>query len=272
MDQAHLRRCRSLLFLPASNPRAIEKARELDADMIVLDLEDAVKDEDKAAAREAAVEATREGFGERAMAIRVNATDSPFFGEDIVAVRHAKAHFIVLAKVESPKQVHDAKLLMSRPVLAMIETARGVIDAGAIAHGAAALVAGTNDLAASLALPPSADRSGMIYALQRIVLAARAANIPAFDGVHNRLDDAAGLEAECREGRGWGFDGKSLIHPSQIETANRVFTPSPEEIEAARRLVEASTGGAQRHEGRMIEQLHVDQALAVIARANRLPA
>jgi (3S)-malyl-CoA thioesterase len=272
MDQADLRRCRSLLFLPASNPRAIEKAQGLDADLIVLDLEDAVKAEDKGAAREAAVEATQAGFGGRPMAIRVNASDSPFFGEDIVAVRHGRPDFIVLAKAESPKQVHDAKLLMTRPVLAMIETARGVMDAGVIAHGAAALVAGTNDLAASLALPPSADRSGMVYALQRVVLAARAAGIPAFDGVHNRLEGGEELEAECREGRAWGFDGKSLIHPSQIETANRIFSPSPEEVEAAKRLVEASSGGAQRHDGRMIEQLHVEQALAVIAKANRLPA
>jgi (3S)-malyl-CoA thioesterase len=272
MDQADLRRCRSLLFLPASNPRAIEKARTLEADMVVLDLEDAVADEDKAAAREAAVAATREGYGGRPVAIRVNATDSPHFGGDIVAVRHSSAHFIILAKVESPAQVHDAIRLMIRPVMAMIETARGVMDAGAIARGAAALVAGTNDLAASLGLPPGADRSGMVYALQRVVLAARAAGIPAFDGVHNRLEGGEGLAAECAEGRAWGFDGKSLIHPSQIETANRAFSPSEEEVAAARRLVEAWSGGAQRYEGRMIERLHVDQARAVIARANRLPA
>jgi (3S)-malyl-CoA thioesterase len=272
MDQADLRRCRSLLFLPASNPRAIEKARTLDADVIVLDLEDAVAEADKAAAREAASAATHEGFGGRPVAIRVNPTDSPYFGQDIVSVRHSRADFVVLAKVESPKQVHDAVRLMTRPVLAMIETARGVMDAGAIAPGTAGLIAGTNDLAASLALPLSADRSGMVYALQRIVLAARAAGIPAFDGVYNRLEADEGLAAECAQGRAWGFDGKSLVHPSQIEMANRAFTPSEAEVEAARKLVEASSGGARRHEGRMIEQLHVDQARAIIARANRLPA
>jgi (3S)-malyl-CoA thioesterase len=267
MDQADLRRCRSLLFLPASNPRAIEKARTLDADMVVLDLEDAVAEEDKAAAREAASAATHEGFGGRPAAIRVNATDSPHFGQDIVAVRHSRADFVILAKVESPKQVHDAVRLMTRPVLAMVETARGVMDAGAIAAGSGALIAGTNDLAASLALPLSADRMGMVYALQRIVLAARAAGIPAFDGVYNGLEADEGLAAECAQGRAWGFDGKSLIHPSQIEAANRAFTPSAEEVAAARRLVEASSGGAQRHEGRMIEQLHVELAEAIIARA-----
>jgi (3S)-malyl-CoA thioesterase len=272
MDQADLRRCRSLLFLPASNPRAIEKARELDADMIVLDLEDAVKAEDKSPAREAAVEATQAGFGGRPVAIRMNQTGSAFYGEDVVAIRRSKADFIILPKAESAKQVADAGWLVQKPVLAMIETARAVIDAAAIASAARGLVAGTNDLAASLGLPPGSGRGGLVYALQRIVLAARAAGIPAFDGVCNKLEADAALDAECREGRAWGFDGKSLIHPSQIEMANRVFTPNAEEVEAAQRLVEAASGGAQRHDGRMIEQLHVEQALGVIAKANRLPA
>jgi len=267
MDQADLRRCRSLLFLPASNPRAIEKARGLDADMVILDLEDAVRPEDKAAAREAAVAATREGFGDRAAAIRINAGDSPFFGDDVVAVRRSAAHFIVLAKAESEGQVHDAVRLMERPVLAMIETPRAVIDAAAIAPAAAALIAGTNDLAASLALPAPVDRGGLVYALQRIVLAARAAGIPAFDGVYNRLEADEGLAAECAQGRAWGFDGKSVIHPSQIETVNRAFGPTEAELDAARRLIAASTGGAERHEGAMIEALHVDQARALIAKA-----
>lgn len=272
MDQADLRRCRSLLFLPASNPRAIEKSRTLDADMIVLDLEDAVKEEDKPAAREAATAATHEGFGERPVAIRMNPTGSIHYGEDVVAIRRSKADFVILPKAESAKQAADAGWLVQKPVLAMIETPRAVIDAASIASAVRGLVAGTNDLSASLALPPGSGRGGLVYALQRIVLAARAAGIPAFDGVFNGLDDEAGLAAECEEGRAWGFDGKSLIHPGQIATANRAFTPSGAEVEAARKLVEASSGGAQRHEGRMIEQLHVDQALAVIAKANRLPA
>ncbi|TMJ19088.1 MAG: CoA ester lyase [Alphaproteobacteria bacterium] len=272
MDQADLRRCRSLLFLPASNPRAIEKARTLDADMVVLDLEDAVAEEDKAAAREAASMATHEGFGGRPVAIRMNPTGSAHYGEDVVAVRRSTADFVILAKAESAKMVADAGWLVQKPVLAMIETPRAVIDAAAIASAARGLIAGTNDLSASLGLPPGSGRGGLVFALQRILLSARAAGTPAFDGVYNGLDDTAGLAAECAEGRAWGFDGKSLIHPSQIETANRAFTPSEAEIEAARRLVEASSGGAQRHEGRMIEQLHVDQARAIIAKANRLPA
>jgi citrate lyase subunit beta/citryl-CoA lyase len=267
MESDSLRLCRSLLFLPASNPRAIEKARTLAADLIVLDLEDAVREEDKAMAREAAVAAVAEGFGGRPVAIRVNAAGTSHFGEDVVAVRRSAATYVVLARTETAKQAGDAGWLMGRPCLAMIETARGVIDAAAIAPATRALIAGTNDLSASLAIPPGAGRGGLTYALQRIVLAARAAGVAAFDGVHNQLEAGPALEAECAEGRSFGFDGKSVIHPSQIETVNRRFSPTLAEIEAARRLVEAASGGAERHEGRMIERMHVEQAQAVIAKA-----
>lgn len=261
--------CRSLLFLPASNPRAIEKARTLAADMVILDLEDAVKEGDKAAARDAAVSATAEGFGGRKAAVRLNPLDTPHFGLDVVAVRRCAIDYIVLAKVESPKQVHDAKQLVGKPVLAMIETPQGVIDAAAIATVADGLIAGVNDLAASLRIPKGGGRAGLSYALQRIVLSARAAGIAAFDGVYNRLESDEGLALECAEGRAFGFDGKSVIHPSQIETVNRVFSPSSAELDAARRLVEAASGGAERHEGQMIEQMHVDQARALLAREGR---
>lgn len=269
MDRTDLRLCRTLLFLPASNPRAIEKARTLDADMVVLDLEDAVRDEDKAPARAAAVAATQEGFGGRPVAIRVNPAGSPHYGEDVVAVRRSAADFVVLAKAESAKEVADAGWLMVKPVLAMVETPRAVIEAAAIAPASRGLIAGVNDLSAGLGLPPGAGRFGLVYALQRIVLAARAAGVPAFDGVYNGLEADAGLEAECAEGRAWGFDGKSVIHPSQIETANRLFGPTEAELAAAERLVEAATGGAERHEGRMVEALHVEAARALIAKARR---
>jgi (3S)-malyl-CoA thioesterase len=267
MDASRLRLCRSLLFLPASNARAVEKARGLDADMIVLDLEDAVRPEDKAAARAAAEAALREGFGGRPVAIRINATGTPWFGEDVVAVRRTTADYVVLAKAESLKQVADAAWLTGKQILAMIETPRGVLDAAAIAQATGGLIAGTNDLSADLGIPPAAGRRGLSYALQRIVLAARAAKVAAFDGVHNRLDDDEGLAAQCEEGRAFGFDGKSLIHPSQIATANRIFSPSAEEIEEALRLIAAAGGGAERFEGRMIETLHVEQARALVAKA-----
>jgi len=262
-----LRLCRSILFLPASNPRAIEKARTLEADMIVLDLEDAVPEDEKAAAREAAVAATHEGFGGRAVAIRVNPGGSPHYGEDVVAVRHSAADYVVLAKAESGKQVTDSAWLMQKPLLAMVETPKAVIDAASIAPASRGLIAGTNDLSAGLLLSAGTGRGGLVYALQRIVLAARAAGIPAFDGVYNRLEADEGLVAECEEGRAWGFDGKSVIHPSQIETVNRIFSPSADELAAARRLIEAATGGAERHEGRMIEEMHVQQAHQLIAKA-----
>ena len=267
MDTIDLRTCRSLLFLPASNPRAIEKARALPADLIILDLEDSVREEDKAEGRRLALETGKAAFGGRPVAIRVNQTGTRHFGEDITAVRHTDVDYVVLAKAESRKDVHDAVGLMSRPVLAMIETPTAIIDAAAIATLSAGLIAGTNDLSAALSLPAQKEREGLVYALQRVVLAARAAGVPAFDGVYNRLEADAGLEAECRQGRAWGFDGKSVIHPSQIETANRLFGPTEEELAEARRLVAAATGGAERHEGKMIEAMHVETAQRLIAKA-----
>lgn len=271
MPSHDLKLCRSLLFLPASNPRALAKARILAADMIILDLEDSVKESDKAAAREAAVAATLEGLGDRPVAIRVNATGSAFYGDDVVAVRRSSADYVVLSKAESARQIADAGWLMGKPVLAMVETPHGIIGAADIAQASQALIAGTNDLGASLSIPADGARRGMVYALQRIVLAARAAGIAAFDGVCNDLAGGESLVAECDEGRHFGFDGKSVIHPSQIETVNRAFTPGEAELDAAERLIAAATGGAERHEGRMIEALHVDQARALIAKARRGP-
>ena len=272
MKPADLRLCRTLLFLPASNPRAIEKARGLDSDLIVLDLEDSVRAEDKAAARELAKAAAREGFGGRPVAIRVNSAGSPFYRDDSASVHAGAADYVVLAKVESVKEAADAVRLIGKPVLAMIETARGVIEAAAIAPATQGLIAGTNDLSAELGIVAGQGRDGLVHALQGIVLAARSAGVAAFDGVYNRLDDDEGLAQECRQGRAFGFDGKSVIHPSQIATANALFGPGGAEIEAARRLIAAATGGAERFEGRMIESMHVDQARAVLAKARPAPA
>lgn len=267
MNPRDLRHCRSLLFLPASNPRAIAKARELDADMVILDLEDAVRDADKAEARALALEAVTEGFGDKVVAVRINATGSPFYGEDVVCMRKCKADYVVLPKVESAREAGSAAGLILKPILAMIETPRGVIDAAAIAPTTRGLIAGTNDLSAELGIETGGGRAGLVYALQRILLAARAGGVAAFDGVYNGLSDDAGLEAECAQGRAFGFDGKSAIHPSQIATINRIFGPSPEEVESARRLIAEAGGGAERFEGRMIEAMHVDQARATLAKA-----
>ena len=263
--KADLSLCRSLLFLPASNPRAVEKARGLAADMVVLDLEDAVRPEDKDRARAAAVEAAAAGFA-GLTAIRINSRD-PWHAADLEAVAASRADYVIVPMTPGPEPVRKAAAATGKPVLAMIETARGVLAAAAIAPETAGLIAGTNDLAADLGLRPGGDRAPLATALQTILLAARAAGVAAFDGVYNRLDDEAGFAAQCAEGRALGFDGKSLIHPSQVEPANRLFGPSGAEVEAARRLLAAATGGAERFEGEMIERMHVEQARRVLARA-----
>jgi (3S)-malyl-CoA thioesterase len=262
-----LRHCRSLLFLPASNPRAIAKARALDADMVILDLEDAVRDADKAEARAMAVEAANEGFGARMVAVRINVTGSRYYGEDVVCMRKCRADYVIVPKVESARDAAQASALTGKPVLAMIETPRGVIDAAAIAPATRGLIAGTNDLSAELGIEVGGGRAGLVYALQRILLAARAGGVAAFDGVYNGLADDEGLEAECAQGRAFGFDGKSAIHPSQIATVNRMFGPSEADVDSARRLIAEASGGAERFEGRMIEAMHVEQARAILAKA-----
>ncbi len=196
--KADLRHCRSLLFLPASNPRAIGKARGLAADMVVLDLEDAVKPEDKRAARAAAVEAAAEGFP-GLCAIRINSSD-PWHEADLEAVTASRADYVVVPMTPGPEPVREAAEATGKPVLAMIETARGVLAAAAIAPATAGLIAGTNDLAADLGLRPGGDRAALATALQTILLAARAAGVAAFDGVYNRLDDPDGFAAAMRRG------------------------------------------------------------------------
>jgi (3S)-malyl-CoA thioesterase len=259
---------RTALFLPASKPRAIEKARGLGADLVILDLEDAVRPEDKASARLAAVAAVEAGFGESLSAIRLNAVDSPEYDEDVAAVSASGCDFVVLPKAENSSDVARTATAAGKPLLVMIETPRGVLDAARIAAapGAEGLIAGTNDLRAELGIPGTAGRDSVSLALQSIVLAARAYRRWAIDGVFNRLDDPDGLAAECRHGRALGFDGKSLIHPGQIAIAAQAFGPSSDELAEARALIDAASGGAQRFRDRMIEAMHVDQARALIAR------
>lgn len=269
MTSMTLPACRSLLFLPASNPRAVEKARSTAADMIFLDLEDAVKEEDKPAARDGALAATAVGFAGRPAAIRVNPVDSPHHLADLACLRSSRADFAILAKADSADQVRRTGEATGKLVLAMIETPRAVADAAAIAAASAGLIAGTNDLSYALQIPMGAGRRGLAMCLQTIVLAGRLAGVPVFDGVHNALDDTAGLEAECAEGRAFGFNGKTLIHPNQISVANSIFGPTEAERLAAERLVAAATGGAERHEGRMVEAMHVEQARLILARAGR---
>lgn len=256
---------RSLLFLPASNARAIMHARNSAADLVILDLEDAVKPEEKDQARAAAIEAVGEGFP-MPVAIRINSVGSQWHGEDIVAVMACKPAAIVVPRAVGKEEVAFVRNQTGRPVLAMIETARGLVSIHETARESAALIAGTNDLAADLRLPSGAGRRPLHMALQTIVLAARAASVAVFDGVFNGLDDEEGFVAEAKDGRDHGFDGKSLIHPRQIAPCHIAFAPSAEEIDQAERLVAAATGGAERFEGQMIERMHVEAAQRLLQR------
>jgi len=257
---------RSLLFLPASNARAIAKAREAGADLVILDLEDAVKPEDKDAARQAAVEAVSTPWPVP-VAIRVNGVGTEWHSVDLDAVARSNADLVVVPRAISAHLVRGIAETVSKPTLAMIETAAGVVAANEIASESAGLIAGTNDLRADLRLPLDATREPISTSLQLIVLAARAAGIVVFDGVFNNLEDSDGFSREAEEGRRLGFDGKSLIHPNQIAPCHRAFAPSDAELERAHALIDAFQGGAERFGNEMIERMHVEAAERVLERA-----
>ena len=263
---ANLFAVRSVLFLPASNPRAIAKARETGSDLVVLDLEDAVKDEDKERARRAAVEAVESNWP-MPVAIRINGIGTRWHSIDVDEVAKSRADFLVLPRAISEHLVKDLADTAGKPVIAMIETAAGVLAAAKIARSTAALIAGTNDLRADLRLPLDASREPISTSLQLIVLAARAAEIPCFDGVFNDLEDSQGFEREADDGRRLGFDGKSLIHPNQIAACRRAFAPTAAELERAKALVEAFRGGADRFGNEMIERMHIEAAQRLLERA-----
>lgn len=259
---------RSLLFLPASNPRAIAKARETGADLVILDLEDAVKPTDKRDARRSAVDAVSSDWPVP-VAIRVNGIGTEWHSLDLDAVARSRTDLVVLPRAISAHLVHGFAEAVDKPVLAMIETAAGVLAAPQVAAVTAGLIAGTNDLRSDLRLPLDASREPISASLQMIVLAARAAGVAVFDGVFNGLNDPDGFLGEAEEGRRLGFDGKSLIHPNQIEPCHRAFAPTEGELERARQLVDAFDGGAERLGDQMIERMHVEAAQRVLARASR---
>ncbi len=267
--------------MPASNARAVAKARALPCDVVILDLEDAVAPDAKVDARAAAVAAVREGFGGREVVVRVNTLDTEWGGEDLLAVAAARPDAVLLPKVSDAATLRAGHAAVGDlPLWAMIETARAVLDLTSIVAvadetGLAVLVAGTNDLAKDLRCRPGVDRAPLMPALAHIVLAGRAHGLTVLDGVSNVLDDEAAIEAECRQGRALGFDGKTLIHPSQIAPANRAFAPDAEEIARARRIVAAfddpgaAARGAIRVDGEMAELLHLDEARYTLALADR---
>ena len=269
------RRRRSALFMPASNARAIEKARTLDCDVVILDLEDSVAPERKAEARVAALDALAVGgFGHREIAVRVNAASTAWGADDLAALRDAPVDAIVLPKVDGAADVIAARARLGAsgvPLWAMIESARGLMALPALATGArewrlAALLAGVNDLAIDLGCRPDVARTPLLPALAQIVAAARAGGMAPLDGVLNATDDAARLEAECLQGAMFGFAGKTLIHPSQIAAANAAFGPDAATVAWARRVIALfadpahADRGAVAMDGEMVERLHLAHA------------
>ena len=271
---------RSVLYLPASNPRAIEKARGLNADAVILDLEDAVAPDAKADARQAAVAALEAGGFSARVGVRVNGLDTPWGADDLGALAGLSPHFVVAPKIESAGAVREvaARLPDGVALWLMIETPLSVLRLDQIASAGsplAALMLGTNDFGERMNLVLGPDREPLKPWLAAVVAAARGHGLLAIDGVVNATDDADRLEAECRQGRAFGFDGKSLIHPNQIAAANAAFSPSAEEVARAREVVaafaaaDAQGKGAIRVGYRMVERLHLDAAHGLLARHER---
>jgi len=253
----------------------LAKAPSLSADEVIVDLEDAVADEEKEQARGLAVAALKRGPLARTTSLRVNGRSTPWWEDDLRAAAEARPDVVVLPKVESPEDVAAAaKLLPSGTGLeAQIETARGLIDAERIAaagHGLEALVFGPADLAASLGVPALTIGSGVSdYALAHVVAAARSSGLQVLDGPHARLGDDLGLVLSARRALEHGYDGKWVIHPSQIEPVNRIFTPAPMDVDRAKRLLEAARGAA-RFEGELVDEASRKLAEALLRRAEVL--
>ncbi len=277
---------RSALYLPGSNARAIEKARTLACDVVILDLEDSVAPESKSAARALACEAVRlGGFGGRELVIRANGLDTPWGADDLAAAAQAGPDAILVPKASAPGDLAAARATVGPaiPLWAMIETCRAIfaLDPLGVAsreYGVGAWVIGTNDLVKEMRCRPTADRGPLLPALSLSVMAARAYGIAILDGVYNDIPDLDGLAHECGQGADLGFDGKSLIHPTHLETANRIFAPEAEAVAWARIVVEAFDSpenqgkGVLKVDGRMVERLHLEQARRLIAVAEAIAA
>ena len=271
---------RSVLYMPSSNDRALEKAKTLPVDGLILDLEDAVGPGDKPAAREKACAAARSGeYGYREVTIRVNGIGTQWHDADLEAACGAGPDGIVVPKVGSADEVRGLVAALERHgapdhtrLWAMVETPGAVLSALEIASASdrlAVLVLGTNDLVKELQARFVPGRAPLMAALSTVVLAARAAGVAVLDGVYNDVKDPEGFEVECRQGRDLGFDGKTLIHPGQVDPCNSTFAPSQDEVEEARGVLEAWEAGAGSgvvtYNGRMVENLHVEVAGRVLA-------
>lgn len=278
---------RSVLYMPGSNARALEKARTLPADGLILDLEDAVAPDSKELARKQVCEAVAAGgFGLRETIIRVNALSTRWGYEDIAMAAKSGADALLLPKVESADAIRHMEAIMrangapqSMKIWAMMETPRSVLESQRIAESTSrmeCLVMGTSDLAKELDCAHTHERLPFMVSLGLCLLAARAAGLTILDGVYLDLNDETGFEFACRQGQELGFDGKTLIHPKQVGPCNKVFTPKPEDVAWSRRIIEAHTAAAARGEGvvvvegKLVENLHVESAHRVVDMAEAI--
>ncbi|AOP47881.1 HpcH/HpaI aldolase/citrate lyase family protein [Streptomyces lydicus] len=284
MSDATLRPRRSVLYMPGANERALEKAKSLPTDALILDLEDAVAPDAKADARKRVAAAAASGeYGYREVTIRVNAPGTAWHADDLRAAAEAGPDAVVVPKVESADTVREVERALEAAgapdrtaIWAMVETPRAMLDARAVAAASerlTVLVMGTNDLAKELHAEHVPGRAPLLTGLSLALLGARDAGKVILDGVYNDVKDPEGFEAECVQGRQFGFDGKTLIHPSQVEPCNRVFAPSADQIERSRRIIEAfdeatrEGRGVVTVDGRLIENLHVEDARRILALA-----
>lgn len=281
MDPA-ARPYRSVLYIPGSKPRALEKARTLAVDAIIFDLEDAVAVEEKPAARALLVQTLGDAdYGSRARIVRINGFDTPWGRDDVAALAGVAVDGVLIPKVNHPADLQAvAEAIADVPLWAMLETAAGILGAAAIAAHPrlSGMVMGTNDLARELGARFRPDRLALQAGLGLCLLAARAQGRIIIDGVYNAYLDEAGLAAECAQGRDLGFDGKTLIHPAQLAIANAAFAPSDAEIELARRQIAAFDEATAKGlgvavvDGQIVENLHIVTARQMLAKAEAIAA
>ncbi len=289
MDKTTFRPRRSVLYMPGANERALDKAKSIPADALIFDLEDAVAPDAKTTARANVTSAVRsKSYGGREIIVRVNALDTPWGEDDLAAVVEAGPDVVLAPKVSRPDDVRELESRLTGyaageelSLWVMIETPLAILDVHAIAREAAStrltgFVLGTNDLAKDLRAVMTEDRMAFLPALGLTLAAARAYGLVAIDGVYNDIKNNAGFERECVHGQALGFDGKTLIHPTQVETCNRVFSPAPEEIEHSRAVIAAFADpqnagqGVIKVNGKMTEILHLENAKRIVSMADAI--
>ncbi|MDG2111423.1 MAG: CoA ester lyase [Actinomycetota bacterium] len=277
---------RSVLYMPAANARALEKAKDIGADSLIFDLEDAVAPDAKELAREQACAAASSGdYGNRELTIRCNGLDTPWGADDIAAAAASAPSAVVIPKVNSSAYIEEVERILESSgapdttmIWAMVETPTGILNVNEIAHNGrvAALVMGTNDMAKEMRAALTPDRAGLMPYLAMCLLSAREADITILDGVFNDIKDDEAFAAQCAQGAAMGFDGKTLIHPGQVAPCNEAFSPSLDELDFHRRAIaefeaaEADGRGVVTVDGKMIENLHVDEARRAIAFAEAI--